>query len=319
MAIRLLTIGKVIRQSGQGPMEWIGGDTCVVQVGDQIDRCRPRSVDGKLCHEPGATIDDEGSDLKILRLFDDLQRIASEKGGMVISLLGNHELMNVVGNLDYVSVEGCREFEHFDSLDPRDKGIHFKNGREVRRHVFQPGKPLARMLGCSRLSAVIVGSNLFVHAGMLNILLEKLAIKTPQDLESINILVKKWLLGLINKEYVAHIVNADSTSMFWTRILGKIPPGMSNEDPACVSLIDRVLTLFRVGSIVVGHTPQSFLANHSINSTCDGSIWRVDNGSSSAFHGFDTVYTGSNKTRVNPYREPQVLEILNDTVFTTLT
>ena len=73
----------------------------------------------------------------------------------------------------------------------------------------------------------------------------------------------------------------------------------------------KVLNLFQIGSIVIGHTPQSFMYSNDINSTCDNKVWRVDNGSSSAFNNFDTVfketgiYTSSRRT--------QYLEIINDT------
>lgn len=314
LAIKMLNIGKVIEQSKDGKIKWIGGDTFVVQIGDQIDRCRPNSVGNLLCSDPLATINDEGSDLKILNLFTDLHRQAIRKGGKVISLLGNHELMNVNGTMNYVSYMGLREFDNF--VDPSNKELKFKSGEEARKYAFSPGKPIGQLLGCSRLGAVIIGSNLFVHAGMLDILLDKLQINKPEDLESINILIKKWLLGLINKEYVEHIVTSNKVSMFWTRILGSIPPDVSNENPTCIGHIGNVLKLFNIGSIVIGHTPQSFVYNQGINSTCGNTIWRVDNASSSAFHGFDKIYMKTGE--INQYRKPQVLEIINDKTFTVL-
>lgn len=314
LAIKLLEIGKVIKKTSNDEIEWVGGDTHVVQIGDQIDRCRPESVNNLLCSDPNATINDEGSDLKIMNLFNDLHRQAIKYGGKVISLLGNHELMNVEGVMNYVSYKGFEEFNNF--VDPENDKIKFKSGREARLYAFQPGKPVGKLLGCSRMSTVIIGSNLFVHAGMLNVLLDKLKIKTPKDLESINILVRKWLLGLINKEYVEHIATNDKTSMFWTRVLGSIPPNVSNENPICIEYIGKVLKLFNIGSIIIGHTPQSFSYKQGINSTCSNSIWRVDNGSSQAFHGYDSSFLKYGT--INMYRKPQVLEIIDDLKFNVL-
>ncbi len=59
--------------------QWVGGDAILVQTGDFLDR------------GPGAT--------KVARLLMDLQRQAPEDGGEVIVLLGNHEVLNLLGDL----------------------------------------------------------------------------------------------------------------------------------------------------------------------------------------------------------------------------
>jgi hypothetical protein len=166
------------------------------------------------------------------------------------------------------------------------------------------------MMGCTRLPAVIIGSNIFVHAGIIDALIEEISLKGVEDFEKINIKIKRWLLGLLDQKYIDHIIYSKN-SMFWSRILGKIPPGVSLTDTRCMDNIKNVLNLFQIGSIVIGHTPQSFMYSNDINSTCDNKVWRVDNGSSSAFNNFDTVfketgiYTSSRRT--------QYLEIINDT------
>lgn len=315
LALRLLEIGHLIKKNSNGEIIWIGGDTCVVQVGDQVDRCRPKSVENLSCDNPRATTNDEASDVKILLLFNDLHEQAVKQGGKVISLLGNHELMNVNGTMDYVSYKGLEEFNNYkDPLDPKRK---FTSGKNARKYAFLPGKELGILLGCSRLSSVIIGSNLFVHAGMIDKLLDKLHIRKPKDLEDVNTLVRKWLLGLINKEYVSHIVDTDESSMFWTRILGGIPPNVSNDDPICGKYLDRVLKMFNIGSVIIGHTPQSFVFNKGINSTCGNKVQRVDNASSAAFDGYDDILKISGS--INQNRTPQVLEILNDKTYNVLT
>ena len=57
----------------------MGGDAVLVQTGDFLDR------------GPGAT--------RVARLLMDLQQQAPEHGGEVIVLLGNHEILNIVGDL----------------------------------------------------------------------------------------------------------------------------------------------------------------------------------------------------------------------------
>jgi len=98
--------------------------------------------------------------------------------------------------------------------------------------------------------------------------------------------------------------------MFWTRILGNIPPGVSFNDTRCSKNISNVLKLFNVGSIIIGHTPQSFMYSDDINSTCDNKVWRVDNGSSSAFNIFDTNYKETGI--ISNSRRTQYLEIIDD-------
>lgn len=314
LAIKMLKIGKVISIDSDENIEWIGEDTIVVQVGDQIDRCRPHSINSLSCNIFGSTIDDEASDIKILKLFTELHYKAKIKGGKVISLLGNHELMNSLGSLEYVSKMNFDEFN--DYIDSNNPSLKFQSGEEARRHAFKPGNDMAILMGCTRVSCVVIGSNLFVHAGMIDTILDELKVKKRDDLEKIDIKVRKWLLGLINKEYVKHIINSNNESMFWNRILGNIPHNISNDNPECIKHIKNVVKILQIGHIIVGHTPQSFLHGHGINGICDNKIWRVDNASSSAFHGYDKKYLTTGKIDIN--RTPQVLEILDDDQFNIL-
>lgn len=288
IAIEMLKISEVIPQDGS--INWIGNNTYVVQVGDQIDRCRP--MHDMLCNNPKTTLNDESSDLKLLKLFTELNNQAMKFGGRVISLLGNHEILNSTGYMQYVSYKGLREFDNYKT----EQGHIIQNGEEARKYAFSAGNEWGRFLGCTRYPAVIIGNHLFVHAGIVNGLIEELGIKGTQDLETINIAIKMWLLGLLNKKYIKTILKSSNTSMFWTRILGKIPPNVPLSNPACLSHIGSVLNLFRVSNIIIGHTPQSFEFSDNINATCDGHVWRVDNGSSAAFHKFDKEYMMSGKS-----------------------
>ena len=147
-------------------MEWTGEKTHVVQVGDQLDRCRP--YDGNTCDNP-KTIkleNDEDSDVIILKLFTNLHEQAQKVGGAVLSLLGNHELMNVQGEIQYVSFKGLRNFMKIYTKDGLNSN-NLTDPVEVRKHAFQPGNTYGKFLGCTRNATVIIGSNLFVHAGIV--------------------------------------------------------------------------------------------------------------------------------------------------------
>jgi len=281
---------------------WTGGNAWVVQVGDQIDRCRP--LWNKDCSFD-ITINDEASDIDIMELANKIMNQAIKVGGMVISLLGNHELMNVNGNMNYVSRMGIIDF----SRTKEDTDENYEEGKLKRIEDFRPGNKYGTMLGCTRLPAVIIGTHLFVHAGIVDALIEEIQLNNISDIENINIAIRMWLLGKLNKESVQEIITG-SKSMFWTRILGSIPPNVPFSDAKCVNEIGKVLKLFKVDNIIIGHTPQSFLYSESLNHTCSGHVWRVDNGSSKAFDRYDEEFMSTQ--RVSKSRRVQILEIEDD-------
>ena len=146
LTIKCLTKTNLI----DNKLNWIGGKTVVVQVGDQVDRCRPMN---HKCDNPLSTIDDEHSDIKILELFTKLHGQAITVGGAVYSLYGNHELMNVDGNMSYVSYMGLTQFADYDN--GKFRKIHNKLsdvevGKIARKHAFSPGNQYAKFLGCTR-------------------------------------------------------------------------------------------------------------------------------------------------------------------------
>lgn len=290
-------------------VKWTGKNTILVQVGDQLDRCRPATT-GQTCNHPTTTKNDEASDILIMNLFNELDRQAVKKTkGRVISLFGNHEIMNATGYLDYVSYKGIEQFRRYNNNNPTIG----------RYDAFKPGGDVGTMMGCTRVPAIIIGSNLFVHAGFVDRLLKKIGInrkdkKFAKDrLENINKEIRSWLLGTIKQEDIEPIINSSHDSMFWTRLLGKIPPGIDLSDPRCTNNITGVLEVFDINSIIIGHTPMSFLYDKMINSTCGGKVWRVDQGSSKAFNDFDDNFIATGK--VNNNREVMYLEILDDTIY----
>ena len=82
---------------------WSGGKTTFVQVGDLLDRGpKPREV---------------------MDLLMALEKEASQAGGRVVSLLGNHEVMNIMGDLRYVTPVNYASFADGNS-EKRQKAAY---------------------------------------------------------------------------------------------------------------------------------------------------------------------------------------------------
>jgi calcineurin-like phosphoesterase family protein len=82
---------------------WTGGKTTFVQVGDLLDRGpKPREV---------------------MDLMMALEKEAVQAGGRVVSLLGNHEVMNIMGDLRYVAPANYASFANGNS-EKRQKAAY---------------------------------------------------------------------------------------------------------------------------------------------------------------------------------------------------
>lgn len=292
-------------------MNWIAipKNTVVVQVGDQIDSCRP--INGQFCKDT-VTANDSADDVKILQFFDLMHSKAKIHGGAVYSLLGNHELMNAVGDFRYVSLQNYKNFS-YDTENGR------YTGPDGRKQAFQPGGIVAKKMACNRLSVLIIGSNMFVHAGVLPGLvnrLEHLSLDSHSKLEYLNAIVRKWLLGKISlnsSSELNSILNDHTDSPFWARVFGAIPENTPLTSERCSNTVKKTLQVFKIGKIVVGHTPQKFTSKNGINGTCysknmsDNSLYRIDGGFSKAFDSFGVQ------------GKIQVLEIIDDNIFNIIT
>jgi hypothetical protein len=287
MTIKSLKIGKVIDNNNN----WIGGDTVIVQVGDQIDRCR---FSGTSCALPQSTPDDEASDLKILNYFTKLHDQAQKKGGAVYSIIGNHELMNVNGDMRYVSYENIKDFNNYKKPD----NTIIEDGMEARKWAFSPGNPIANFLGCTRQLSLIIGSNLFVHAGVLPKIAQKYGV------EEMNQVMSLFLWDKLNNQYdYKELLDSSDYSPLWNRVFGS----KMQSTESCNHLMNPLKEIYKVDRMFIGHTPQ---VATGISNTCEGKIWLTDYGASKAFNQFDTIYLQNNVR--SEVRDAQVLEILND-------
>ncbi len=275
MMLKCLKIGKLIDDDNK----WIGGDSVVVQIGDQIDSCRYNGKDD--CNDPNNYKKDSPNDVNILYFMTRLHKKAAKHNGAVYSLMGNHEFMNVMGDMTYVSHSNIKQFDNYKKSD----GSIINNGIEARKHLFSPGNELGTFLACTRKMALIIGSNLFVHAGIVPELISKYKI------DDMNKLMTLFLLNELEQpEYFKDLFMSGTLSPLWTRMFG-------NKIDNCVEVLQPLKDIYEVDKIYVGHTPQF---KNGINSQCDKKIWLTDVGMSKAFSEF------------KHHRKAQVLEILDD-------
>lgn len=294
VAIKSLKLAGVIDKSipdqirDINKINWIGGDTYVVQLGDQIDRVRPAKLYNNLCSEnDDDLVSDEGSDLKIISLFEKLHKQAKQRGGALFSIFGNHELMNVDGDFRYVSPKEFHEFGNFFKGVPEENS-KFPFGYKERLEAFKPGGILSKRLAMTRYSVLQIGSWVFVHGSISPICAKK------YTLNNINTSIKNWLLGksLDNIDDLYH-TDDDDDSPFWSRIYSDMDEW--DEDRSTQSFKETINNLnirnIRNSSnvikgMIMGHSPQ-FMYNKGINSSFNNRIWRVDIGASKAFGEID--------------------------------
>lgn len=125
--------------------EWNCYDTILVQMGDQIDGGKRHGQPSNLPHQHGKSTKE---DIEVLRFFNNLDKQASERNSMCISLLGNHEIMNVCGDYNYADINDCPIC------------------RSDRKTMFSPTSNLCKELASTRACIVKIGPFLLSHAGV---------------------------------------------------------------------------------------------------------------------------------------------------------
>ena len=265
---------------------WIGGDTVVVQVGDQLDRGP-----------------DEVGCLYFLRR---LSEEAQAAGGAVHVMMGNHEAMNVRGQFRYATPAGMADFAQWGATQRLGTGLRAACGEgpgqcaagrtlaelgavvaEARKAgknptadaargtlaadhpavlertaACEPGGPVAtRFFGAAPV-VLQVGSTVFAHGGILPDHIEA-------GVERINREAREWCEGR-RRDMPRHLQGGDA--VVWTR-------RFSHEDRTrceCDRLGKALARMPGARRMVVGHTIQ----NEGVNGACGGRVLRVDVGMS---------------------------------------
>ena len=234
--LAVLQAGGVVDRRGR----WNGGRTHLVQTGDRIDR----GPDSR----------------KVMDLMMRLEKEARKAGGMVHPLTGNHEAMNVLGDLRYVIPEEFAAFKTPDSA--RLRQVLWERIREARkpdepalgdedRRRFEAAHPLGwveHRLAFSprgtyggwiaRQNAVIrIGDTLFLHGGIS----PKYADFSLLDFDEC---VRR---ELEEPDLLTALVSTDPEGLLWFR-------GLALGDPALAAHLDAVLRRHGARRMVIGHT-----------------------------------------------------------------
>ncbi len=268
---------------------WAGGQTVLVQLGDVVDR---------------------GPDsLKTIRHLMKLQREAPRSGGRVVVLVGNHEAMNMIGDLRYVHPGEYRAFADRDS-EARRARVYDANrtaieaayrGRDAKmtpaaiRDAWIKATPIGMLehqaawrpdgeIGkwtIANPAVLKLGDTLFVHGGISSTY-------AGLSVEDINRRVASALKS--GNEAPTAIVNDPAGPLWYRGLISRsgsdeamrapIPPG-SKVPLSIDEEIDLVLTSFGVKRIVVGHTPSM----NGIVASADRQLWRTDSAISRAYGG----------------------------------
>jgi len=265
---------------------WAGGKTILVQLGDITDR---------------------GPDsLKIIRSLQQLQKDAPSKGGRVIVMLGNHEAMNVIGDLRYVTQAEYAAFADDRSVARRERlymatrqkleaAARATNPKilpsQVRdqwlartplgwvehRNAWGPSGELGRW--AARNPAVVkIGRTLFVHGGLsreyaklsLEEINRRAAAAMASGVDDPNSILNDPLGPLWYRGLLIRDADAETR-----RPPTPGPPVTADQE------LDTVLAAFGAQRLVVGHTPN----RSGITITNGGRLARIDTGISRYYGG----------------------------------
>lgn len=233
--VDILRAAALIDDAGR----WIGGKTHLVQIGDVVDR----GPDSR----------------KVMELLMALEKQAPKAGGYVHALIGNHEAMNLYGDLRYVTPaefaafrgnESAAQVEQLWEQEIRKRkpkpdaafraqwlAAHPPGWVEHRAQFGPQGRYGKWIRGHN--AVIRINDTLFVHGGIS----PKYAGKSIRDINNGIEEELRDFSKLAEDGYVR-----DEQGVLWYR-------GIAQEDPALTNHVQRVLKNFAVRRVVIGHTP----------------------------------------------------------------
>lgn len=262
---------------------WNGGKTVLVQLGDITDR---------------------GPDsLKIIRNLQQLSTEASAAGGRVVVLLGNHEAMNLIGDLRYVHPGEFAAFADRQSVARRERlylrerpkieaAARARNPRlrpsEIRdewlartplgwvehRAAWAPTGELGRW--AARNPAVVkIGDTVFAHGG----------ISAEYGKISIDDINRRVAAAMLAADAGPKSILEDPLGPLWYRGLVMRDPDAQSRRGNSVhnaqAELTEVLTAYGAQRMVIAHTPSLT----GIGITYGGKLIRIDTGISIHYGG----------------------------------
>jgi hypothetical protein len=263
---------------------WVGGSSTLVQLGDVTDR-GPES-------------------LKIIRSLQQLAKEAPRSHGKVVVVLGNHEAMNLLGDLRYATPADFTAFTDAQSAGRRES-VYEANKTSIeasyraRNPAITPAaihdawiastplgwvehviawKPNGELGQWATKNPAIakVGSTLFVHGG---ISAEYAAI----PLDQVNLRIRKAMTA------ADEAVLTDPLGPLWYRGLAMKDPEadaarLAAHRPGPASIdeeLNKVLSAYGAKRLVIAHTPSL----QGIQITNNGQLARIDTGMSRVYGG----------------------------------
>jgi Calcineurin-like phosphoesterase len=252
---------ELLRETGVVDTDghWVAGTAHLVSLGDLLDR---------------------GADARqVLDLLMQLQAEARAAGGQVHVLLGNHEAMNLMGDLRYVHPREYAAYSDLESAAERERAradwekeprtapcpafdVKYPVGYFGRKAAFAPTGVYGRWL-LAQPVAIRIGDSLFMHGGPSGLLRD-------MTLPELNLRYRTALTDVLTRPAAeSQLPLLSDSGPNWYR--GTALCHEASEADVLLPLLQQ----FQVARVVIGHTPTR---NSRVVSRFDGRVIRLDTG-----------------------------------------